>query len=102
MPVVPPDGDFQPLTAQPVPLKRVDPVYPKEMLPRGFEATVWLKVLVGTDGKVKKAEVLKSGNAILNEPAIAAAKQWVFSPGRLGDKPVEVWAALPFRFISPK
>ncbi len=97
MPVVGPP-EYGIAESQPVPLKQVQPVYPEEAFKSGLKGTVWVKCLIGTDGKVKKTEVMKADSVIFIKPAIEAAKQWIFTPARLRGKPVETWAAIPFRF----
>jgi protein TonB len=87
---------------EPVPIKRVEPEYPEEARRAGMEGTVWINCLVGTDGKVKKAHVLRADAEIFIAPSIAAALQWRFFPAQLKGKPVAVWAAIPFRFKLEK
>lgn len=90
--------DFVPVEKQPVPVKQVQPDYPEIARRAGVEGTVWVKILVDKEGKAKKAVVMKSDAEIFNEPAIAAALQWVFTPAMMNNGPVAVWAAVPFRF----
>ena len=90
--------DFVPVEKQPVPVKQVQPEYPEIARRAGVEGTVWVKILVDKEGKAKKAVVMKSDAEIFNEPAINAAKQWVFTPAMMNNGPVAVWAAVPFRF----
>jgi len=42
--------------------------------------------------------VLKSDAEIFNEPAVEAAKQWLFTPAYMNNGPVAVWVSIPFRF----
>lgn len=99
---VPPDTTFVPIDREPVPVKKVQPEYPAEAQQEKIEGTVWVKCLVGTDGKVKEADVLRSDAAILTQPAIDAILQWQFSPAESGGKPVETWVSIPFRFKLKK
>ncbi len=94
----PGDARSVPVDSQPVPVKQVQPNYPDEARASRIEGTVWVKCLVGTDGKVSKAEVIRSDAKILNDEAVAAALQWTFTPARSKGKPVAVWTVLPFRF----
>lgn len=89
---------FIPVEKQPVPVKQATPEYPEIAKRAGVEGTVWVKVLVDKEGKAKKAIIMKSDAEIFNEPAIAAALQWVFTPAIMNNGPVAVWAAIPFRF----
>jgi len=89
-----------------MPIKRVDPHYPELARRAGVEGTVWLKVLVGNDGKVKDTKLMSlssnlknSGDPVgLPEAAIEAARQWMFKPAIMKNKPVEVWVSIPFAF----
>ena len=90
--------DFVPVEKQPVPVKQVQPSYPEIARRAGVEGTVWVKILVDKEGKSKKAVIMKSDAEIFNDPALEAAKQWVFTPAMMNNGPVAVWAAVPFRF----
>jgi len=94
----PDPGAFIPVEKQPVPVKEVKPDYPEIAQRAGVEGTVWVKILVDKEGKAKKAIIMKSDAEIFNDAAIAAARQWVFTPALMNNGPVAVWAAIPFRF----
>jgi protein TonB len=93
-----PPPDFVPYEKEPVAIKKVNPVYPEIARRAGVEGTVWLKVWVDKEGKVRKAELIKSDADIFNQPAIDAAQQWVFTPALMKSGPVSVWVSIPFRF----
>ena len=97
MPIAKPDY-FVAVDAQPIPIKQVQPQYPDEARHSKIEGTVWIKCLVGKDGKVTKPVVMRSDAAIFDKAAISAVLQWRFSPARLKGKPIAVWTAIPFRF----
>ena len=82
-------------------IERVDAVYPPEALAAGQEATVELFVTVGSDGKVADVAVAGSGGETFDQAAIAAVKQWKFTPARKGDEPIESRIRVPFRFALP-
>ncbi|MBI1804798.1 MAG: TonB family protein [Ignavibacteria bacterium] len=90
--------DFVPVEKLPVPVKQVQPSYPEIARRASVEGTVWVKILVDKEGKAKKAVIMKSDAEIFNEPALEAARQWVFTPALMNNGPVAVWAAVPFRF----
>jgi len=90
--------DFVPYEKAPMVVKRVVPVYPDLARQAGLEGTVWLKLWIDKEGKVKKAVIVKSDAEILNQAAIDAAVQWLFTPALQQDKPVAVWMAVPFKF----
>ncbi|HUN64803.1 MAG TPA: TonB family protein [Bacteroidota bacterium] len=90
--------DFVPVEKQPVPVKTVQPTYPEIARRANVEGVVWVKILVDKEGKAKKAVIAKSDADIFNDPALEAAKQWVFTPAMMNNGPVAVWAVIPFRF----
>jgi TonB family protein len=90
--------DFVPVTKQPVPLQQVVPDYPEAARVGRVEGIVWVKILVDTLGHAKKVRVMKSDSKLLDEAALAAARNLTFSPAELNGVPVAVWAAMPFRF----
>lgn len=107
--------------------KQVHPKYPASMLEGGWEATVYVKAYIETDGSVADAKsekiqisVIKSAEKpdaaaeqktdgkAFEEAALAAVKQWKFSAAQMKGKPVAAWVTIPFRFklsadkVSPK
>ncbi|MBS10502.1 MAG: hypothetical protein CME19_02720 [Gemmatimonadetes bacterium] len=77
--------------------KQVPPQYPEAARKSGIQGTILVRVLIGKDGKVRQAEVLR-GKEIFHKAALRAVKQYEFSPARQNDRPVPVWMALPIRF----
>jgi len=90
--------DFVPVEKQPVSVSKTDPIYPEIARRASVEGTVWIKMLITKEGKVKKAVVAKSDADIFNDAAITAALQWVFTPAIMNNGPVSVWAIIPFKF----
>jgi len=93
-----PPPDFVPFEKEPIAVKQVFPKYPDIAQRAGLEGTVYVKIWVTKEGKVKQVVILKSDAEIFNEAAIAAAKQWVFTPAVMQKGPVPVWVSIPFRF----
>ena len=62
-------------------IARVEPVYPAILRTNHIAGTVRLKVTIAPNGTVEDAELL-GGNPILGEAAMAAVKQWLYTPGR--------------------
>ncbi|OPX35160.1 energy transducer TonB [candidate division KSB1 bacterium 4484_188] len=89
--------EFYALSEKPVVLKRVEPVYPELARKAGIEGMVVVKVLITTKGDVEKVEVIKS-HPMLDDAAVAAAKQFKFKPGKQRDRYVKVWMTIPFTF----
>jgi protein TonB len=93
-----PPADFVPVEKEPVVVKKVEPKYPELALRAGIEGKVWVKIWVDKEGKAKQVIVLKSDNQIFDEPAVEAAKQFVFTPAYMNNGPVSVWVSVPFKF----
>jgi periplasmic protein TonB len=89
--------EFVAVEVEPVAIVEVKPAYPEMARLAEVEGTVYVKVLVDKEGKVKKA-VPVEGPEIFYEEAIKASMQWVFKPAIQHDQPVPVWVVIPFRF----
>jgi TonB family protein len=90
--------EFVPVEKPPQIVQKVVPKYPEMAMRAGIEGTVWVKILVGKDGKPQKAVVVKSSTDIFNDVAIDAAMKFTFTPAYMNQGPVKVWVAFPFRF----
>ena len=90
--------DFIPVEKSPKIIKQVMPVYPEMAVRAGMEGTVWVKVLVDKEGIPVRAVVIKSTAELFDEPAIAAAMGFRFTPAIMNQGPVKVWVSIPFRF----
>jgi TonB family protein len=78
-------------------IKKVPPVWPDEARRQGVTGTVMVQALVGKDGLVKDARVVKS-IPLLDAAAVECVRQWVFTPAQNAGKPVAVWVAIPVKF----
>jgi protein TonB len=75
------------------------PVYPVLARRRQWQGTVVLEVLVKADGLVAELSVQQSSNhRVLDEAALAAVRNWRFTPGRQGRQPVAMKVLVPVRF----
>jgi protein TonB len=93
-----PPPDFVAFEKAPEVVKQVQPKYPELARRAGMEGTVFVRVWVDKEGKVRKVEIQKSDAEIFNQPAVEAAEQMVFTPAVQGGSPVSVWVAMPFKF----
>lgn len=79
-------------------LSKIEPQYTKKARQARYQGTVLLKVVVGTNGRVEKAEVNAPLGLGLDEKAIEAIQQWKFQPGEKGGSPVAVTANIEVTF----
>lgn len=102
-PAVPEDtgnqSSFYAFDSPPKPIKTSAPKYPELARAAGAEGTVLVEITVDEKGRVIGARVLQS-NTIksLENAAVAAAKEWLFTPAKQRDKPVKAKIAIPFDF----
>lgn len=100
-PIVIPDDPPPPWVSveeMPKVIRRVPAVYPEVALLANLEGTVYVKLWVDKEGKPRDATVVKSDADIFNEAALAAARQFVFTPAYMNSGPVPVWVSIPFKF----
>jgi TonB family protein len=74
------------------------PEYSELAKKANLEGSVTVEVLLDKVGKVREAKILKGNDEIFVQPALDAAKKWVFTPAIMNGKPVQVRVAIPFRF----
>jgi TonB family protein len=89
-----PDGTSQ----TPPPQKTcVRPRYPAEALRNEWTGESTIAFLIGADGTVKEAKILKSsGHDILDEAAKDALSQCRFKPARKDGQPVASWQPVQY------
>jgi periplasmic protein TonB len=76
------------------------PAYPPVARRREQQGTVTVRVLVGADGSVERAEIAdSSGFETLDDAALETVRsRWRFVPARRGGIAVESWVLVPIRF----
>lgn len=80
-------------------LTRVQPVYPKSMLPiRYRDVTVSVRAVIDKDGHIRDAQVIQSSWPPFNEAVLTALQQWTFAPGTLRGQPVDTYFELTVKF----
>jgi len=63
----------------PAKTRHVSPVYPPIALANRVEGSVTIEAIIGTDGRVQNASIVKS-IPLLDQSALAAVMQWRFTP----------------------
>jgi TonB family protein len=76
----------------------VEAQYPKDKHDAGITSQVLLSIEIGDDGKVGEVEVVKSGGADFDQVAVAAARQFVFTPAEANGEPVPVTITYRYDF----
>lgn len=92
------DDGFVASSENPRIIQWAKPFYPEMARRAQIEGTVLVKVLVGPDGTVKDAVLLRGVNPIVDKEALKAARKCKFIPGKQRNIPVKAWMALPFSF----
>jgi protein TonB len=80
------------------PLQTVHASYPPMALRMGMEGDVTLKIEVDTEGKVTKAEIVRSAGAGFDEEALKAVKQSRFEPAQKDGMNVRAEFTYIYRF----
>jgi len=96
--LLPGENDFVPVEKIPEQIVAPEPEYPAVAVNAGIVGKVFVKILVGKEGKVLKAFVIKSDSELLNQAALDASLKSVFSPAIQNNHPVAVWIVLHYSF----
>ena len=82
---------------EPRKLHSVPPVYPEDAKRARVQGTVVLECTISPEGRVTAVRVVR-GIPLLDEAAIAAVKQWVYTPTMLDGKAVPVILTVTLNF----
>ncbi len=84
---------------KPKPINIPTPKYPDLARRAGISGNTVVKALVDIDGSIIQASILKSsGNQMLDQAALEAARKAKFTPAKQRDKLVRVWVSIPIKF----
>jgi protein TonB len=78
-------------------IKNVDPVYPADAQNDRVQGVVIIEAIVGADGKIQDARVLRSV-PLLDAAALDAVRQWEYTPTILNGVPVPVIMTVTVNF----
>ena len=87
-----------PVVVPPVLLRFVHAEYPEEAKAEGREAAVQLLVVVDAEGQVTEIALQESAGEVFDQAAIAAVKQFEFTPATLDGQPIPVRIGYTYRF----
>jgi protein TonB len=76
----------------------VAPVYPTLALTARVRGLVIIEATIDTQGRVQEARVLRSDSQLLNDAALAAVRQWIYTPTLLNGVPVSVVMTVTVNF----
>jgi len=82
---------------KPVPIRLINPDYPELARIGNISGTVYVELLIGTDGHVKDVRIA-SGPEIFHDSVLNAVCTMIFKPAQSRGRPVAVWITMPFRF----
>jgi periplasmic protein TonB len=81
----------------------LQPEYPPGLIRQEIEGSVTLRVLVGTDGRVKAIEPVRFDDEdFLKVTRVQALRKWRFLPATRDGAPVESWREMTVRFQIPR
>jgi len=106
LPEAPPAPPLKPVRVggrvlEPKKLKAVPPVYPDAAVAGRLEGVVILECLISPQGRVTEVKVLR-GVPLLEEAAVDAVRQWVYTPTLMDGVPVPVLMTVTVRFDLKK
>jgi protein TonB len=81
----------------PTRIKDVPPVYPEIARKARVQGVVILEAIIGVDGKVQHARVLRSV-PLLDQTALNAVQSWEYTPTLLSGRPVPIIMTVTVQF----
>jgi periplasmic protein TonB len=81
----------------PTRIKDVSPVYPEIARKARVQGVVILEAIIGVDGKVQQARVLRSV-PLLDQAALNAVQSWEYTPTLLSGRPVPIIMTVTVQF----
>lgn len=91
-------NESPPVDSEPVVINEVRPKFTEEAITNRVEGVVIVRLLVGTDGQVKEASIVRGLPDDLDEMAIEAAYKLKFKPAMKDGKAVARWTRVSIEF----
>jgi TonB family protein len=90
--------------SSPVPVEKVDPKYPPDLINEHVDGEVVLYAIIRKDGSVDSIQLVRKLDPQLDRNAVEALGRWKFRPGTRNGEPVDLEAVvhIPFRFRNPQ
>jgi|HubBroStandDraft_1064217.scaffolds.fasta_scaffold269411_2 TonB family protein len=86
----------------PMPVSQVAPVYSHDLRASDVEGEVVVGFTITSTGAVSHPVVVSSTNQLLDYAALAAVRQWTFTPAMKDGVAVNVKAVVPVAFVIPE
>jgi TonB family protein len=83
----------------PVLTRQVDPEYPDIDLRWGNGGDVVINLIIGIDGSIRDAVLIRGVNPRIDAAAMRAVRQWRYTPARRDGQPVAVYKLALIRFV---
>ncbi|MBM4777061.1 MAG: TonB-dependent receptor [Archangiaceae bacterium] len=93
------DGGTGVLTKAPTLVRQVEATVPPELLDAGTGGTVVMEIDIGPDGAVMDARVVQSAGAGFDREALAAIRQFGFTPAEVDGQPAAVRIQFSYEFF---
>lgn len=88
-----------PATIDPAAMARFQPDYPPELIRADIEGSATVRVLVGSDGRVKAVELVSATQpGFFEATRRQALRFWKFRPAASDGAPIESWRTMTVRF----
>jgi protein TonB len=82
----------------PVAIETIAPPYPELARRAHMEGVVVLEAVIGVDGSVRDARVLRGASPLLDPAALEAVRRWRYRAASVGDRPVAVYLQVVITF----
>jgi TonB family protein len=83
---------------EPVKTKHVEAVYPPIAISARIQGVVFVEAVIGPDGRITSATVIRSASVLLERAAVDAVTQWEYTPTILNGVPVSVVMTVTVNF----
>lgn len=93
---------ISPDLAAPVPMKKIDPKYPQDLMRDRVEGEVILYAVIRRDGSVDSIQLVRGIDEQLDANAMDALSHWKFHPASKQGEPVELEAIVHIPFHLPE
>ncbi|GAC1626199.1 MAG: hypothetical protein NVS9B13_22260 [Candidatus Acidiferrum sp.] len=87
--------------AGPVPIRKVDPKYPRTLMNEHVEGEVILYAVIRSDGTVDSIQLVRGIDEQLDANAMSALSQWKFHPAKKNGVPLDLEAIVHIPFRGP-